>query len=88
LGLRELRDKLERLGLTRSRGFRLACKYLVKKVDSDHYLAWIIIDSLGKRKRKGFEIYFYAECDNGDTMLRIAELLAKAIEELRRSGYA
>ena len=87
MDLRELRDKLESIGLTRSRGFRLACKYLVKRVGDEHYLAWIIIDSLAKRGRRGFEIYFYAECDSEDAVLKIAELLMKAVEELKRDGY-
>jgi len=88
LDLKDLRDKLEELGLTRSRGFRIACKYLVKVAGKDHYWAWITIDSLAKWRRRGYRVVLYAECDSEDIVLKIAELLVKTLEKLRREGYA
>ena len=88
MDLKSLRDKLEELGLTRSRGFRIACKYLVKTAGKDHYWAWITIDSLAKWRRRGYRVVLYAECDSEDVVLKIAELLVKTLEKLRREGYA
>jgi len=88
LDLKDLRDKLEELGLTRSRGFRIACKYLVKVAGKDHYWAWITIDSLAKWRRRGYRVVLYAECESEDIVLRVARRLVEVLKELEGEGYA
>jgi hypothetical protein len=88
LSLRELKDRLEKLGLTRSTGIRVACKYLMKVVDGERYWAWIAVDSLTRWGRKGYKVVFYVECESEGLVVKVVEALVKALEELRREGYA
>lgn len=86
--LKQLKDELEKLGLTRSRGVRVACKYLSKAVDKERYWAWIAVDSLYRWGRRGYRVVFYAECDGEDLVLKVARRLVEALKELEGEGYA
>jgi len=87
LSLQQLKDRLEELGLVRSRGIRVACKYLSKTVDSEHYWAWVAVDSLSRWGRKGYKVVFYVECESEELVVKVVEALTKVLEELRREGY-
>jgi hypothetical protein len=88
LELKQLKDGLEKLGLTRSRGIRVACKYLMKAVGKEHYWAWIAVDSLSRWGRRGYRVVFYAECEGEDLVLKVARRLVEALKELEGEGYA
>jgi len=87
LSLKQLKDRLEELGLTRSTGIRVACKYLSKLVDSERYWAWIAVDSLSRWGRKGYKVVFYVECESEGLVVKVVEALTKVLEELRKEGY-
>jgi hypothetical protein len=86
LKLKQLKDELERLGLVRSRGVRVASKHVVKSVGDERYWAWVAVDI--HRFKKGYRIVFYAECEGEDLVLKVARRLAEALKELEGEGYA
>ena len=87
MSLERLKNRLEELGLVRSRGIRVACKYLSKTVDSERYWAWVAVDLLSRWGRRGYRVVFYVECESEGLVVKVVEALTKVLEELRREGY-
>jgi hypothetical protein len=87
VGLRWLKDKLEKLGFKRSMGVRVAHKHIVKRVGNEYYWAWVAVDIL--RGRKGYKIYFYAEVESERLAAEIAKRLARRVlQRLMKEGYS
>jgi hypothetical protein len=86
--LKELKRKLEKLGLAKSRGRtdRLASRVLLKRTDRGYYFAWLVVSAL--REPPGYRLSLVLDVEDAERALEIAAILAMILESLRAEGYS
>jgi hypothetical protein len=86
--LKELKKRLEKLGLTKSRGRtnRLASRVLLKRADRGYYFAWLVVSAL--REPPGYRLNLVLDVEDAERVLEIAAMLVAILESLRAEGYS
>jgi hypothetical protein len=86
--LKELKRRLEKLGLTKSRGRtdRLASRVLLKRTDRGYYFAWLVVSTL--HEPPGYRLSLVLDVEDAERVLEIVAILAMILESLRAEGYS